>query len=201
MNPSHNQPDPLDKLLSGQPIQPRKDFCEDTLGKIYAASDESEALDDALDTFLAESPIQPSADFADRTMASIGQEKGEDKVVGFPVWAVTLGGMAATLFVGMIAFGAMIFYSGGKQPTKTLAQQTAIVEAASQAQPEILPQTKTIVPEATMVASNTNAVKVPVITEPDLSEWEDLLLMEAALVDLDDMTDNQHWQTLAMLAN
>lgn len=193
MNPSQNQPDPLDRLLSGQPIQPRNDFCEDTLGKIYAASDEDEALDDALDTFLAQSPIQPSLDFTDRTLASIKKEN-ESKVVGFPTWAVTLGGMAATLFVGMVAFAAMMFYSGGKQATKTLAQQTAIVEAAQNQAPE-----PADVSEVTMVASSTTTPDV--ITEPDMSAWEDLLMMEAALVDLDDMTENQNWQTLAMLAN
>lgn len=180
MNTDKEPQDIVDALLSKHPVEPSAGFTGRTLQRINASDGEAH-----LEAMLSARPVEAGEDFTRRVMAAIEAEQG-GRVMGLPTWAVLLGGMAAALVAGVIAFAAMFRHGWEVGPREPVAIEQ---------------------PTPVMVAVNPPPLAVEPIeiiemapTAAELQAWEDLLMMEAALEEVA-AADTETWQTLAMLTH
>jgi len=171
MNTPHPQQDFIDELLARQPIQPTDGFTDQVMAKIVA----EKTLDADIDSFLAGQPVEPHAGLTERTLAAL-EAAAPARSRSMPNWGLLLGGMAAALVAGTLAFVAFFEQSEHLAPLQNA--EGIIANAASQ-------------PEQAEWA----------LLPDEAGDWEELLLMEAALAEAAPITERENWQTLAMLAN
>ncbi|MEM9227927.1 MAG: hypothetical protein AAGA45_08150, partial [Verrucomicrobiota bacterium] len=109
MKPDDQQ---LDALLSGQPISPREGFTERTLARIQEEADKPATdLDQELDNLLAAQPLQPQLSESVLQRVQEPEEIPGGRILGLPSWVATVGGMAAALAIGAMAFIALFQYA------------------------------------------------------------------------------------------
>lgn len=228
-----NPHDPLDELLGKRPIQPSPGFTDKTLDRIKAEGDGvlSEAeFDRRLDAWLAAKPVTPGESFTGQVIAAATTAKIDpetDKVVGFPSWVVTLGGLAAALVIGALAFFAL-FQHGYKQAgqnniaqtdtTAPVADTTLPGTNATQvaetniANPEVpAPAVQEIIviesvepapePQSATVTATVDELLVADTQTQEQSDIADLILLEDALFEVAALTDAQTLDALDMLVN
>ncbi len=187
MNDEFDNNDPLDALLAARPVEPSRDFAD----RVLARMRDDDVMDTALDEHLSAQPLVASPEFTDQVMSAIEAESSH-KVLGFPSWVVALGSIAALLVAGMLAF-VMLFQKGASDAQQRISQGITAVEPApvEVAAIEIVPE-----PATSAIA------EVPATaTLAGMSEWEELLVMQDALADIADLSDQSDWQTVALLAN
>lgn len=177
--------DPLDELLASKPIRPSPGFSD----KVMHALAQPDALDGLLDRNLSEQSLEPGTAFTERVLAEM-QAEPDHKVIGFPSWVVAIGSIAALLVAGALAFAAL-FTKGWEDAREQsrVASSTKITE-----QEEPLASTLGTLPTDQAHIS-------PVVAFADMSEWEELLVMQATLEDIAALDEQQGWETVALLVN
>ena len=183
-DPDNQNPEEVDRLLAQQPIEPSADFVDKTISRIQANEDEHDEWDEQIDAFLAKQPIETvSNKISDNVLASFKEEQSEkekDTIIGFPSWVVTIGTFAASLIIGMLAF-IYLFNQGVQNRTQTIADNQLSIE------PVIISE-----------ESKTEIIAQSTVSDEELMELEELLIMDEALNELL-AVDEEIWDTLALL--
>lgn len=203
----HQSPDEADKAIDAffqkKPAQPAQaDFLAKTLQAIEHSREEAtlermteDDLETAMDDWLSAETVSARPTFAAEVCqkAIAGKEESPQddkspKILGFPSWVVTLGGLAAAVVFGMAAFIALFeqaYEDNAKRAVASIAEESAPAIALS-SQP---------VPIDTVAASG----GLELTTGTVLSEIETLLMMNDALYEVAALTDESTLQAAYLL--
>jgi len=223
MNADKQPSDALDKLLASQPVQPNEDFTERTLARIRQEVDSPMDPEAQLETWLTQMPVTPSEDFTQRTLEAVRestQEQPERRILGMPVWVATLGGMAAALAIGAMAFITLFQYAYQQRqiaavtpeaaPTAVVQDTTPISQAADTAimvadvtttESEVVTDTEPAIPLEQIQAES--AVGILLLAENDTPEagYADVLILQDAFAEIDVLSDADTMETLIAFVN
>ncbi|WP_269539476.1 hypothetical protein [Cerasicoccus fimbriatus] len=213
MKPDDQPTDPLDALLSRQPVKPKADFAERTLARLdkeLAERPEAAAFDAELDALLAAQPLKPSAELTDKVLAEISADQTaqpeENKIIGFPSWVVALGSIAALMVLGMFSFITLFDYAKSqKQPTgPAIVQNDASAQTTSDQTPETTttqPDTETEVYVASVESSDIPLPGNAMDESTEIVEFENVLTLDETLDDILLLADLETLDSLQAFLN
>ncbi len=209
MNADNTPSDSLDKRLASQPVTPKADFTERTLMRIREEVDAPMDTDAQLESWLEAQPVSPSVDFTQHTLEAIRQsapEQSDRRLLGMPVWALTLGGMAAALAIGALAFQALFqhAYDQGAVVVSTLPDGVVGQSADSSTDPVSNIDDTRMVAKVTVEDTSLPATPVDMLlADSDTAEaaYADVLILQDAFAEIDDLSDADTMETLIAFVN
>ncbi|QYY37109.1 hypothetical protein [Ruficoccus sp. ZRK36] len=186
--------DPLERLLSGQPVRPSKDFTDKTLSRIHAEAKKpmsEDELDRQLDAWLSAQPLRPSAEFAQNTVDTTTGTPQAHRQQG---WMWTAVGMAAMVAVGI--FSAIMITRDEPTPrydayASTSAQPLAAPQAAMLAADE----------EGDSELGDTPDFLFATTRSARTDDLSDLIMMQDALVEVAALSNQDTIEALDLLVN
>ncbi|MEM8550407.1 MAG: hypothetical protein AAGF10_06415 [Verrucomicrobiota bacterium] len=184
MNSDDTNDQQLDALLSGQTVSPRERFTERTLARIREDADKPAAgLDQELDALLEAQPLEPQLTESVLQAAKHPEEAPSGRILGLPSWVATVGGMAAAVAIGAMAFIALFQYA---------YQQNELAENAPPAdETPLAAETDELTLEDLLLADS----------EASGPHTVDLLILQDALLEIDILSDPDTVDALSELVN
>lgn len=208
MNPSDQNPDPLDALFQAQPVKPSADFAERTLARLREEAASPDVWDEELDALLASQPVLAKADVADRVIAALadeapGVEPDDNKVVGFPSWAVAIGGIAALMVLGVFSFITLFKHAEHQKQVGNvgpLAHHDPVVEIAPVVDIIETPEAPVLQAETVMAAASDESLEV-ISDRIEIHDYEVVMTLDESLEDVLILADLDTLNTLQAFLN
>ncbi len=184
----------LDRWLESPPIPPTPNRTDAIVDRICqeatADKDSADSMDRQIDAWLAQHPIPETAARTQalvQAMSNAARENKRPARFALPVWTLTLGGMAATLILGILGFAFLFQQAREQDPKANLAKHEAYIQSTQVTAPAPTP------PPTRTQADIPNAAPEP---KTELTMLDEILYAEMRLSSNADLPDEPSWESL-----